>query len=114
MDRLQRRGEFVQPESGAELLADIDQYSNPVRQVLTDHCVLADDQVTLADLVYRAFDGWCDNNGIKTHRNSVWFGRQLRAAMADLASDVTFEHKQSGGRDDRRWYYHGVGLRRPE
>jgi hypothetical protein len=115
LDRLIARGDFIQPVSGVRLLIDIDQYSNPVRRFLTDHCVLANGQRTLVTELYCAFDGYCDTMGIERCRNSSWFGRELGPAMRDLAPDVTFEHKQPAGEpDDRRWYYYGIGLRRPE
>jgi len=109
--RLSSRGEFVQPRSGADLLGDIDVFSNPIRSFLADHCVLANGQKVLTQELWREFDRWCRDDDMAPHRNSTWFGRQLRAAVADLAPGVTFKRQQSSLKDGRRWYYHGIGLR---
>jgi putative DNA primase/helicase len=106
------RSEFVVPASGAALLGDIDAYSNPIRQFLRDCCILENGQMVECATLVRAFDGWRRGNEITTYGDSRWFGRELTAAMRDLAPDVKFERKQPPGAG-RRWHYLGIGLPQP-
>jgi hypothetical protein len=113
---LAERGEFVQPASAAGLFGDIDTYSNPVRQFLLEcpDVVLANDQTIPVRSLYNRYDeNWRFVNSIKAHGDSRWFGRQLRAAMRDLAPGVAFERKQHNAEPGRPWYYHGIGLHTP-
>jgi putative DNA primase/helicase len=106
------RTEFVVPASGAALLSDIDAYSNPDRQFLRDHCILENGQRVECAALFRRFDGWRCANEITTHGDSRWFGRELTAAMRDLAPEVKFERKQPPG-TGRKWHYLGIGPRQP-
>jgi putative DNA primase/helicase len=110
LDELRQHGDFRQPESGRDLLVDIDNFSNPIRQFLTEECVFGADQETECGVLKQRFDSWCYFLGIEGKWDARWFGRHLRPAMRDLAPDVKFERKQRDAEPGRPHYYMGIGL----
>ena len=112
LDELLANGELKQPESGRDLLRDVDEYSNHVRRFLqSGGCELKNGASTDCQLLWAAFNSWCGLNGIEGNLNAVWFGRQLRPAMRDLAPDVKFERRQRDSEPGRPYYYYeGIGL----
>ncbi|HTX55241.1 MAG TPA: phage/plasmid primase, P4 family [Candidatus Baltobacteraceae bacterium] len=111
LDALQEHGELKQPESGRNLLQDIDESSNHVRRFLQSGCCqLGDGKRTRSDVLWAVFEGWCSRNGVEGKLNSVWLGRQLRPAMRDLAPGVKFERQRDQSEEGRPYYYMGIGL----
>lgn len=111
LEALQERGEFVQPESGRAAAQDVDDFSNHVRRYLTSgRCRFADDAKTECTQLWHDFEAWCQRNGIESNANAVWFGRQLRPAVRNLAPGIMFERKQFDAEPGRPRYYVGIGL----
>ena len=103
--RLRERGRFVQPESGAELVGDLEDLNSPIGQFLREECVVGDGyRVSRAD-IYDAYKSWCEARGRKHVDDQVGFGRQLRAAVP------TIRDSQPRIDGQRIRYYEGVGLR---
>ncbi|MBU8819895.1 hypothetical protein KL864_28830 [Mycolicibacterium goodii] len=115
LDELQAQGEFKQPESGRAAARDVDDFDNHVRRYLSStRCVLREGASTECTQLWHDFQAWCQANGIEGNLNSVWFGRQLRPAMRDLAPGVKFERKRDDSEEGRPYYYMGIGLEQPE
>ncbi|MGO9157748.1 DNA primase family protein [Mycobacterium sp.] len=111
LDELLANGELQQPESGRDVLHDLDDYSNHVRRFLqSGGCELKNGVSTECQRLWTAFNSWCALNGIEGKLNSVWLGRQLRPAMRDLAPGVKFERKQHDPEPGRPYYYEGIDL----
>jgi putative DNA primase/helicase len=103
--RLRERGRFVQPETGAELIDDLEDLNSPIGQFLREECIVGDDyRVARADL-YDAYVKWCEAHGRKHVDDQVGFGRQLRAALPSIRDTKP----RVEGRHVR--HYVGVGLR---
>jgi P4 family phage/plasmid primase-like protien len=104
-ERLRRRGRFIQPTSGQELVDDLEALTSPIRAFLRERCrVGVDQEVAVADL-FVAWQMWCRMSG-REHTGTVQsFGKDLRAAVPDLR---VVRPRQDG---DRPYVYQGIGLR---
>lgn len=112
LDALHEQREFRQPESGRAVAQDVDDFSNHVRRYLTSgECVLENGAKVECGRLWHDFEAWCARNGIESNTNSVWFGRQLRPAIRNLAPAVDFERKRVENEPDRPYYYMGIGLK---
>ena len=103
--RLRARGWFEQPESGREMISDLEDLNSPIGQFLRERCVVEGGcRVSRAD-IYDAYTGWCEELGRRHVDDITGFGRQLRAAIPTI--------KDSQPRVDGRQvrHYEGVGLR---
>jgi putative DNA primase/helicase len=105
LDRLRSRGYFVQPESGRELVEEMEDLVSPVSAFIRECCTLgAEQQVARADL-FEAWRNWCYEGG-RHPGNVQTFGRDLKAAQASIAS--TRPRAEAGARQRT---YTGIGLR---
>jgi putative DNA primase/helicase len=105
LQRLRKRGYFLQPESGRELLDDLADLSSPVSAFLEDACVLGPEYSVAAGDLFAAWRSWCDDHG-RDHPGTVaTFGRDLRAARPEI--------KVSNRRvlTTRQRYYEGIGTK---
>ncbi len=102
--RLQKRGYFIQPKSGNELLAEMADLSSPVGAFVRDQCVTGTEHQAAIDDVYRAWCEWCKANGREHPGTRHTFGRDLRAAVSGLKTS----NRREGAHRVR--YYEGIGL----
>jgi putative DNA primase/helicase len=101
--RLRARGYFVQPESGRELIGEMEDMASPVSAFIADCCVIdRGAEVTRHDL-YSAWRIWCAGHG-KTETDEATFGRDLRAAFPGLGN------RNRRGLGVRVRAYVGIGL----
>ncbi|QJX00253.1 DNA primase family protein [Frigoriglobus tundricola] len=104
--RLRDRGRFVQPTSGAELVADMEDLSSPVGAFVRERCrIEAGSRVEVCEL-YSAWRAWCDEHGRREPGTEETFGRDLRAAVPSL------DKARPRTRDGRLYVYVGIRLRR--
>lgn len=104
--RLRARGHFVQPESGLQAIADMDQLSSPMSTFLEDECETSDPAATVACLdLFQAWAGWCKANGREHPGDVALFGRNLRAVLPHVE---TRQRRESEGRVR---YFQGVRLK---
>ena len=101
--RLRDRGRFHQPASGAELLAELEDLSSPVKAFVRERCVVGPRESVPVEEVYAEWRRWCESAGKKEPGTSMTFGRDLRAAVPELSDR---RPKQNG----ERWREY-VGLR---
>jgi len=100
-----RRGGFVQPAEGAELLRSLDLDLSPVRAFVDEHCVVQDESAVRCDVLLAGFNSWAARNGL--HPWSMQkFGRQLRAMALGVQRDKRSDSEMSSG--GKCWRYHGI------
>lgn len=91
--RLRDRGHFIQPESGQELLEDLEDLASPVSAFIEDRCNIGPEfKVEVAEL-YKAYNSWCDTRKRKVETEEL-FGRNLRAALPGVSKARPREGEQ--------------------
>jgi putative DNA primase/helicase len=105
--RLRERGRFEQPESGAELMREMEDLASPVGAFLRECCRVEPGATVEVSALYTAWRNWCDDHGRKEPGTEQMFGRDIRAAVPTVS---VRRPKQSG----ERWReYVGIRLRMP-
>lgn len=82
--RLHDRGRFVQPPSGAELLADLEDLASPVGAFVRECCRVGSGATVEVGELYAAWRSWCACHGRKEPGTEQTFGRDIRAAVPTL------------------------------
>jgi putative DNA primase/helicase len=103
--RLRERGHFVQPESGKDLLGDLEDLSSPVGAFVRERCYVgAGHRATVAEL-FDAWKVWCEAKGRREPGTQATFGRDLLAAAPSL--------RRVRPRDGEERYraYNGIAVR---
>jgi putative DNA primase/helicase len=103
-DRLISRGYFINPDSSAEAIQQLEDLSSPTLAFVRDCCVIGRYRVNVEEL-WRAWEDWCRTNHLEPGTNAI-LGRNLKAAVPA----VKRVKLRSGG--DRVYAYEGIGLRR--
>ncbi|MBL6707153.1 MAG: NTP-binding protein [Planctomycetaceae bacterium] len=103
--RLRKRGRFLQPESGQELLDDMRRQASPVSEFLDDCCEVGPECSVPVQVLFEAWKQWCEQHGFSRSSTEATFGKHLRAAVPELSD--------SRPRRDgiRLRVYMGVGLK---
>lgn len=105
LDRLRRRGRLLQPQSGAELVAELEALASPISMFIAEECVVDPRaEGTVAEL-FHAWRTWCESNGRDHPGTAADFGKKLRASVPAL---VTTQRRTSDGRSR---CYQGIRLR---
>ena len=104
LDRLNRRGFFIQPDNGKEAIQELADLASPISAFLREKCVQGPEHTVSAKLLYTTWCEWCEDQGRDYPGNLQSFGRDLRAAIPGLSlvQPRTFEGRQR--------MYQGVGL----
>lgn len=105
---LQDRGRFIQPATGAELTEQLEDLSSPVREFLTDLCVVKPGLRVLSDVLFSSWNWWAEQYGIKDAGTAASFGRDLRAA------EPAIRRRRTGETHQRRVFYEGITLQGAE
>jgi len=103
--RLQERGHFVQPQSSADALQELEDLSSPIRAFVRERCDVAPGLRVEVSALYERWREWCTSTGRSHPGNVQTFGRDVRAAFPDLRVI------QSRDRDDRFRVYAGLSCR---
>lgn len=107
LDRLHARGRFVQPASGAALVAQFEHLAAPVAAFLEERCVIAPGASIECGELYQAWVEWSREQG-RAHPGSLqMFGKDLAAACPG----VRVIRPRTEGRRAR--HYEGIRLRTP-
>jgi putative DNA primase/helicase len=106
LERLWTRGRFVQPESAADAIRELEELGSPVRAFVDAECIVGPDQFVVTEDLFRRWCEWCVMNGRTQPGNAQSLGRDLRAAVPSV--------RRTRPRDgpDRIGTYAGIGLRR--
>ncbi|MCH7666118.1 MAG: NTP-binding protein [Acidobacteria bacterium] len=100
LDRLLKRGHFVQPESARELVEQLTELGSPIGAFLEEQCEICEDFEVERSSLFDRWDEWCESTGHKKG-NAALFGRDLRAALPNL---------KNGYRGHRKRVYKGLRL----
>jgi putative DNA primase/helicase len=102
LKRLRQRGHFVQPQSVADAVQDLEDLASPVMAFVRDRCEVAPTHRAWVDDLYNAWKSWCEADGRMVVTNKQTFGRDLAAAVPGV---VCRKHSIQGR------FYQGIGLR---
>lgn len=104
LDRLNKRGFFIQPDSSKEAAQELADLSSPINAFLRDHCTQGPEHAVSTKLLYTAWCRWCEDQGRDYPGNLQSFGRDLRAAVPGLST--TFPRDKG----ERIRMYQGIKL----
>ncbi|MCC6425920.1 MAG: hypothetical protein IT435_03770 [Phycisphaerales bacterium] len=102
-ERLQARGHFAQPKTGADAILDLEDLASPVSAFVRDRCVVGPGHRAGIDDFYKAWQSWCEQEGNIKAPPKQTFGRDLAAAVPGIR-----RRRGTAGS-----FYEGIGLREP-
>jgi putative DNA primase/helicase len=108
--RLQERGAFVQPDSGQELLDDLQDLASPIKAFVDDLCIIGPEFETPLAELFAKWREWCERHGRDEPGIQEWFAKDLRAAYPHI-SKVRRRTGASLASDRREAVYRGIGWR---
>jgi putative DNA primase/helicase len=100
--RLLERGHFVQPDSSAGLLEEIEMAASPVGTFVSTCCVLGPERRERVDTVFGAWSKWRSLNCPEVTHSKQSFGRELASACSQV-------QRRRG--TDNVAFYEGIALR---
>jgi putative DNA primase/helicase len=103
--RLRERGHFIQPKSGRQFVADMEDLTSPVGAFVREWCHLGPNQKVGVGELFAKWQQWCQIKGRKDSGSEQSFGRDLRAVAPGV--DVTRPRDKDG---TRTRVYTGIGL----
>jgi putative DNA primase/helicase len=101
LDRLRKRGYFVQPRASAEAIRELEELGSPVISFVRERCELGPTLFETTDDLFRAWCAWCEGSGHQSGAKET-FAKNLRSAVPSL------ERRQRGGRGGKRWVLVGI------
>lgn len=101
--RLRTGESFTIPQDSLALAREFEFLSSPIKEFLSDCCVVGHGKVEMA-VLYQKFRGWCDVSGRKPLSRPM-FGAKLRAAVPQLE-----ESRLGAAGGLRTRFYVGVAL----
>jgi putative DNA primase/helicase len=104
--RLQKRGHFIQPDSAADAMDDIELLGSPVKAFIRECCDMKPGLVVTVDELWDAWEIWSAKEGRLSSGTKQWFGRNLRSA----APGVSVKRSRTGDDDDRERSYTGIAI----
>jgi putative DNA primase/helicase len=107
--RLRERGHFVQPESGRELVQQMEDLPSPVGAFIREHCEVRPGLGVETKVLYELWKEWCESVGRKPGDEQN-FGRNLHAALPFLKTQGT--RRGSGEDQVQVRIYLGIGLKK--
>ena len=102
--RLRERGSFIQPETGKELVEQLNELSSPILSFVEDKCEVDDVFSTSVSDLYKGWCEWCREVG-REPSTSQMFGRDLHAYLPRLRI-----RKLRSESDSRVRFYDGIRL----
>jgi len=106
--RLSERGRFVQPESGADLVRDMEDLSSPVGAFVREHLDVSPGLEAPVPDVYARWRTYCEAIGRREPGDAATFGRNVRAVLPQLDTATV---RRAG---ERVRVFRGIGLKDPD
>jgi putative DNA primase/helicase len=104
--RMRKRGYFLQPESAADAIAELEALGSPIATFIKERCTVLPGRQCLPELLFSEWRNWCEANGRKEPGTVQSFGRDLRAAVPGLK---IVQPRTDGG---RMRMYEGIAIAR--
>ena len=104
--RLWERDCFEQPETGQELLDDLQDLASPINAFVRDRCVLGEQFSVPIAMLYSEWRDWCQEHGRDHPGTRETFGKDLRAAYPYIQR--VKPRRNDGTREPT---YDGIGLK---
>lgn len=104
LDKLRARGRLLQPQSGAELVDELEALASPISMFVRDDCTCEPAAETAITDLFEAWRKWCDSNGRDHPGTTADFGKRLRANVPSL---VATQPRRNG---ERVRCYRGIAL----
>jgi putative DNA primase/helicase len=109
LDRLRRNRRFTEPGEAAELLAELERLTSPVKAFIADCLDTGPAYTEKPEAVFAAWQCWCARQGRDRPGTAEVLGRDLRAALPGLS--VTRPRDPVTGKQQRT--YAGIRIRPP-
>jgi putative DNA primase/helicase len=105
--RLRERGHFVQPESGADMVKQMEDIASPVGAFLQEQYQVKPGLQTDVETIFAAWCRWCESKNRKPGSEGT-FGRDIRTIMPWLETK-----RRRGGPGEKPFirYYEGLGAK---
>lgn len=87
LDRLRRRGRFLQPRAGLDELRVMEDLASPIGAFLRDACVIEPGATVPIAKLYSMWKEWCTEHGRGRPGTEQTFGRDMRAAVPGLGEN---------------------------
>lgn len=84
--RLNKRGHFVQPQSSAEAIEELEALGSPIGAFVRDRCIVEAGRSIETQALYGAWCEWCRSEGREHPGTAQSFGRDLKAAAQGVRS----------------------------
>ncbi len=107
--RLRQRGHFIQPQTSADELREMEHLNSPVKAFLYEMCDEGPEFTEDCGALHAAFVAWSTERGDKYIPNASIFGQKLSAAVTGLKKA---RPRAPDGKPT--WRYQSVGLKKPE
>jgi putative DNA primase/helicase len=107
--RLRKRGHFVQPKSGLELVNEMEDLSSPIKAFLRDACDVGPEHSIEPNELFIMWKLWCEKNGREHPGDVQRFGRDLRTALPGLRTS-----NRRNPDDSRVRFFEGVGRKQDD
>jgi putative DNA primase/helicase len=104
--RLRSRGYFVQPDAGKDLIDELADLASPVGAFVRERCRVGPGCQIERQVLFEAWNHWCEDQGRDHPGDSATFGRNLRAVAPGLG-----DAQPRTGEGGRVRVYEGICLK---
>jgi P4 family phage/plasmid primase-like protien len=101
LNRLLKRGRFIQPTSGLQSLHEIEELTSPVTKFVREECTLGTSFRVGKQELYDAYRKWCETEGRTPSTNAIFF-RDLKGGYPRLREQRS-RFSDPGPTLDRPW-----------
>jgi putative DNA primase/helicase len=103
--RLEQRGAFIQPKSGADLVERMEELGSPVQVFIRERCEIKPGLEVDTKVLFQAWCDWCQSTGKKEPGTAQSFASELYAACSHLTSYHTTRDQKA------MRFYQGIDLK---
>jgi putative DNA primase/helicase len=108
--RLRERGHFIQPDSGAAMVQQLEDIASPVGSFLREHYELGAGFQTDVEAIFTHWRSWCESKN-RPPGSETSFGRDLRTVFPALETKV---RRRGPGERTHVRYYQGLARKKPD
>jgi putative DNA primase/helicase len=101
--RLKKRGRFIQPQISLDAIEELEDLCSPVAAFVKEKCVVGQGLRISVDMLYSAWQMWCEKEGRSIISTRQTFGRDLAAAFPNI------RHRRNNYNDGK--FYDGIALK---